>query len=138
MAGTASGPGGPKQTSSFDFKELLEQYKLPGVDFAALLERERKNIEALTKANMVAFEGWQTLVQKQTEILKDTMAQSVAIARNSHTAGAQAEIAKQGFEKALENMQELAQIVAKSQSDAFEVVRNRVHEYMDELRNLKK
>jgi phasin family protein len=138
VAGTTSGPGGPKQTSNFDFKEILEQYKLPGVDFAALLERERKNIEALTKANMVAFEGWQTLVQKQTDILKDTMAQAVAIARNSDTAGSQSEIAKQSFEKALENMRELAQIVVKSQSDAFEVVRNRVHEYMDELRDLKK
>jgi hypothetical protein len=35
-------------------------------------------------------------------------------------------------------MRELAQIVVKSQSDAFDVVRNRVHEYMDELRDLKK
>ena len=31
----------------------------------ALLERERKNIEALTEASRIAFEGWQALMQRQ-------------------------------------------------------------------------
>src|SRR5215216_2472285 len=39
----------------FDFTKLMSQFRLPGVDFAALVERERKNIEALAKANRIAF-----------------------------------------------------------------------------------
>ena len=30
----------------FNFTKLLENYKIPGVDFAALMNREKKNIEA--------------------------------------------------------------------------------------------
>jgi phasin family protein len=126
------------ETPSFDFKKLLEQFKLPGVDLASLLEREKKNIEAFTKANMVAFEGWQALVQKQTEIFKDTMAQAIAIARTPNAVGNQAEIAKEGFEKALDHMHALAEIAVKSQNDAFDIVRKRIQENLDEMRNLRR
>ncbi len=138
--GTKTGPEheGSNDTPGFDFKELLAHYKLPGVDFTALLEREKKNIEALTKANMVAFEGWQALVQKQTEIFKDTMARAIAMARRPNATGIQAEIAKHGFEKALDHMHDLAHIAVKSQNDAYEIVRKRIQENMDEMRNSRK
>ena len=57
----------------FDFTKLMSQFRLPGVDFAALVDRERKNIEALAEANRIAFEGWQALVRRQAEILQETM-----------------------------------------------------------------
>ena len=50
------------ETPVFDFTKLMSQIQLPGVDFAALVDRERKNIEALAKANRIAFEGWQRLL----------------------------------------------------------------------------
>jgi hypothetical protein len=53
------------ETPFFDFTKLMSQFRLPGVDFAALVDRERKNIEALAKANWIAFEGWQRLVRRQ-------------------------------------------------------------------------
>jgi hypothetical protein len=37
--------GGP--TLGLDFTKLLQQFKIPGVDFSSIIERERKNIEAL-------------------------------------------------------------------------------------------
>lgn len=52
---------------SFDFTKLLNQYKLPGVNFSAVIDYERKNIEALTRANRAVFEGWQALVTRQAE-----------------------------------------------------------------------
>ena len=55
------------ETPVFDFTKLMSQFRLPGVDFAALVDRERKNIEALAKANRIAFEGWQRLVRRQAE-----------------------------------------------------------------------
>ena len=54
--------GAAGETPVFDFGELVGQFRLPGVDFAALVDRERKNIEALGEANRIAFEGWQRLV----------------------------------------------------------------------------
>jgi phasin family protein len=127
----------PWEAPFFDFTKLLEQHKLPGVDFAALVERERKNIEALTKANKIAFEGFQALVRKQSEILQETMTQAIANARKQDVAKSM-EVAKQGFEKALDHMRELAEMAAKSQKDAFEIVRQRVDENMEELRKFGK
>ena len=66
------------ETPDFDFTKLMSQFRLPGVDFAALVDRERKNIEALAKANSIAFEGWQRLVRRQAEMLQETMKKVVA------------------------------------------------------------
>lgn len=129
---------GPSEMPFFDFTKLLEQYKLPGVDFTALVDRERKNIEALAQANKIAFEGWQALVRRQFEILQETMTQSIANARKQDATKNRADIARQGFEKALDNMRELAEMAAKSQKEAFEVVSKRVDENMEYIRNLGK
>src|SRR6186997_2522654 len=66
------------ETPVFDFTKLMSQFQLPGVDFTALVDRERKNIEAVVKANRIAFEGWQRLVRRQTEMLQETMKKVVA------------------------------------------------------------
>ena len=66
------------ETPFFDFTKLMSQFQLPGVDFATLVDRERKNIEALAKANRIAFEGWQRLVRRQAEMLQETMKKVVA------------------------------------------------------------
>jgi hypothetical protein len=42
--------GAAGETPVFDFTKLMSQFRLPGVDFAALVDRERKNIEALAKS----------------------------------------------------------------------------------------
>ena len=122
----------------FDFTKLMSQFRLPGVDFAALVDRERKNIEALTKANRIAFEGWQRLVRRQAEMLQETMKKVVADANQEDAKKKRADLAKEGFEKALANMRELAEMGSKSQREAFEVVRKRIEENMEGIRNLGK
>ena len=122
----------------FDFSKLLGQYKIPGVDFSAIMEREKKNIEALTKANRIAYEGWQALLRKQAEIFQQTMAETMAHAKKQDAVKQRADMAKQGFEKALGNMKHLAEMAAKSQSEAYEVVRKRVAENLEEMRDAMK
>lgn len=121
-----------------DFTKLLENYKVPGVDFSALVEREKKNIEALTKANKIAFEGWQALVRRQSEILEETMKEAIANARKQSAAEHRMELAKQGFQKSLDHMRELAEMATKSQKEAIEVVRKRVDENIKHFKNLGK
>jgi phasin family protein len=122
----------------FDFSKLLGQYKIPGVDFSAIMEREKKNIEALTKANKVAYEGWQALFKKQAEIFQETMAETMAQAKKADATKMRADLAKQGFEKALGNMKQLAEMATKSNTEAFEIVRKRIGENMEEMRNMGK
>ncbi len=130
--------GNPGEMPFFDFIKLLEQYKLPGVDFTALVDREQKNIEALVQANKIAFQGWQALVRRQSEILQETMTHAIASAHKQDATKNRADIAKQGFEKALDNMRELAEMAAKSQKEAFDVVRKQVDENIEYIRNLGK
>jgi phasin family protein len=122
----------------FDFNKLISQFQLPGVDFTALVDRERKNIEALVKANRIAFEGWQRLVRRQAEMLQETMKKVVADAGQEDAKKKRADLAKEGFEKALANMRELAEITTQSQKEAFDVVRKRIEENVEGIRTFGK
>jgi phasin family protein len=122
----------------FDFAKLLGPYSLAGVDYSKLLERERKNISALTEANKIVFEGWQTLVRRQSEIFQETMAQTVATARKQDGAKSRTDLAKQGFETALANMREISELATQCQHEAFGIVHKRIGEHMDELQASRK
>ena len=130
--------GAAGETPVFDFTKLMSQFRLPGVDFTALVDRERKNIEALVKANRIAFEGWQRLVRRQAEMLEETMKKVVADAGQEDVKKKRADLAKEGFEKALANMRELAEMTTQSQKEAFDVVRKRIEENVEEIRNFGK
>jgi phasin family protein len=133
-----SKPKQPWEMPFPDFTKVLEAYKIPGLDVSAIVNREKKNIEALTEANRIAFEGWQALVRRQSEILQQTMSEAVASARKQESPTQRVEIAKQGFEKALDNMRELAEMAAKSQTEAFEVIRKRMTANVQEMQRFGK
>ena len=114
--------GAAGETPGFDFTKLMSQFRLPGVDFAALVDRERKNIEALAEANRIAFEGWQRLVRRQAEMLQETMKKVVADAGQEDGIKKRADLAQEGFEKALANMRELARVRGFASENAdFEI-----------------
>ena len=128
-------------TKMMDVSKLLAEYKVPGVDMEAVLEAQRRNIEALTAANQVAFEGVQTVLRRQAEMLRQTMEQASTIVGDLMASGApedkiakQTEIVKQAFEKSLSNMKELSEMVARSNTDAANLLSKRVSESLDELK----
>ena len=124
----------PLGLPNFDFAEMLRQFQLPGVDMSQLMENERKNIEAVQQANQALVEGWQALAEKQSEVFRETMQRwqqefSEGISREPQkTMERQAELAREGFEKALDNMRQLAEIATESQAKAFEVIRKRIED----------
>src|SRR5258706_15769479 len=65
--------GTPFGTPFVDVTKILEQFKLPGVDLHAVLEARRKDVEALTQANRIAYENMQALAKREAEILQQTM-----------------------------------------------------------------
>lgn len=117
-----------------DFSEMLEQMQMPGIDLSQMAEDARKNIEAVQAANQEVASGWQTLAQKQMEMYREAMErwQSSMTPPSGDDASMekQAELAREGFERALENMRELAEIAAESQTRAFEIMRTRFEENM--------
>ena len=41
----------------FDVESMFKDMKLPGVDMDSLMASQQRNIEAITEANKVAFQG---------------------------------------------------------------------------------
>ena len=126
-----------------DIVKLLEQYKLPGIDIAAIIEMRRKDIEALMTANRVALEGAQSVGQKQVEILRSTLDQLSSLIQQATASGSMTEkttqtgeLFQQVLQRALENMRELAETAYKSQSDTYAVLTKRIQENLDEARAL--
>src|SRR5690348_9029581 len=66
-------------------------FALPFIDVEALLEACRKNAAALTSANQVALEGWQSLAQRQSELLGSAVDQYGSAARDVFAAPSLAE-----------------------------------------------
>jgi phasin family protein len=124
-----------------DVSKLISEFKLPGVDVESVLASQQKNIQALTAANQLALEGFQAVVRRQSEIVRQTMEQTSSMMSELMAAGSpedkvakQADLVKLAFEKALSNARELAELVAKSNSEAADVINKRVSESLEEVK----
>jgi phasin family protein len=129
-----------EQSNPFaDLTKLVEQFKVPGVDPAAIIEAGRKDMEALVAANKAAYEGLQAFGRKQGEMLRDALQKIQAAAQSGAgkpAAAKPAETASEAYRKILADMKELADIVRKSQADAMTKVTDRAIEHLQELRKL--
>ena len=131
----------PNPFWDMDITKVMGDMKLPGVDLEALMASQRKNIEALTAANKLAFEGFQAVATRQTEILRQTMEELQKMMTEVMSAGSpedrvakQAELAKGAFEQALSNMKEVAEMVTKSNTEATTVISDRIKDSLEELK----
>ena len=126
-----------------EFTKMMEQFKLPGIDVAAIMEARRKDFDALAAANQVALQGMQSLGQKQAEILQTTLTQLQSLVQQVTRSGSTTEksakageLVQQALHNTLANMQELAEAGYKAQSDTFAVVTKRAQENIQELQRL--
>jgi phasin family protein len=126
-----------------EFTKQLSAMKLPEFDSDALMKTQQKNMEALVRANQAAAAGYQELFKKQMSIYEETMAEAQRQMKSFDTtkldadaARAQADLAKAAFEKAIANMQVLAETAQKANSEAFEIVSARMQESLNELREM--
>jgi phasin family protein len=105
-----------------------------------IVATQRKNIDALTKANQLAIEGFQTVARRQAEIIRSGIEEASTMMRdlmsstsNEERMTKQTAIAKHSIEKAISNARELAEIVTKAQTEAFDVLNKRFTEGFDEV-----
>lgn len=126
---------------NFDVGELFKQFQIPGVDVSKLLEGQRENIKALQEANQTALQGWQNLMTRQTELMREAFeAWQVSVSDTVRSAPGemaqkQIEHGQKAFETAVSNMRELAEMAIKSQSDAADVIRKRFEAGLKEIQN---
>ena len=122
-----------------DIKKLTEKFQLPGVDVAALVDWQRKDMETLVEANRQAYEGVRALIERRNEILQETLAQwqaAVKDATSSEAIEKRAEAGKQGVQQVIANIRELAEMEAQSRNNAWKVVQDRMQENLANLQKL--
>ena len=120
--------------------------ELPGFNVEAVAASQRKNIEALTQVNQLAFEGVQAVVRRQVEIARQAMEDFSAMFRDlvqpngspEDRFAKQAEYSKHAIEKSVSNAKELTELVTKANTEAFNVINKRVTESLDEVRDFAK
>ena len=123
------------------FSKFGKDLKMPNVDVEAILSHHRKNFEALEAAAKASAAGASSLMNRQREMLQRTlkevteMAESFRAPGNPHDMIAkQTEFAKKSFEAAVTDASEVANLVKKSSTDAIEILRARIRESMEEIR----
>lgn len=124
-----------------EWTKSLEKFKVGNVDVQAILDSQRKNVEAVSAANKVALEGIQAVMKRQSEIAQQAVeevsklvGQFDAKANPAETVAKQTELVKEAFEKALSNMKELAEMAGKSNGEALETIQKRFTESLEELK----
>lgn len=127
------------------FTKILKDYKVPGIDTTAILESSRKNIEALVAANRQAVEGLQSVVGRQGEILREAANETASAMKQLSSGGnpkdvvsKQMELLNPALERVLTNARELAEMVQKSNTDAFDIIKKRFDESMSEFKAIAK
>ena len=128
----------------FDMMKVLGEFRMPAMpDMEALAAAQRRNIEALSTANRVALEGAQAVARRHMEIMQASVAEMTEAMKSFSTADApqdkaakQAQLAKASYEKAVANLQEIADLIQKSNHEALSVLNKRFAEAMDEVKRL--
>jgi phasin family protein len=122
--------------------DRLQNLPLAGAA-SSIVENGRKDLKALMEANERSYQGLQAVVQRQTEMLKNSISEWQSTVKGLTSAGTPKEglsrldsMGKAAFKQALDDIRELSELAAKHQADAFEVVRNRIRENVDEVGKL--
>ena len=146
MAKTPEFPFDPSLIAAFfkdnDLSRFFPQNTMPDMDPMAVMEAQKKNMDALIEANKTAAAGYQDLFKKQLAAFEATVlaakdhAETMGSGTSQSTVENQGEFVKSALENAMANMTALAHDAQKANVDAYAVVAERVEENVRELQEL--
>ncbi|WP_109479510.1 phasin family protein [Paraburkholderia sp. C35] len=123
-----------------EYTKLFGKFKLPGLDMGALIESRRKDLEAMAEINTTALAGVQALAQKQSDMLRSTLGDVQTffsrVTKDGQPVASTGETVRQTLQKALADVQDLADTAYRAQSDSVAVVTKRVAEHVEEMKAL--
>ena len=135
-----------KKPESDSFIDLFAQFgrdlKMPSIDIDRIIEHHRKNLETLEKTAKAATAGASSVMAKQREILEQTLREVTDMAQDFRAGASnpqdmmskQADFARRSFETAVRNASEMADVVRQSSTETIEILRARIKEAMEEVR----
>jgi len=124
-----------------DFAKTFEQFQNMPFDMNSIMETQRKNVEAITQAQQLATENLQDIMQRQTEILSQIVGDNSSLAKEMMGEGTpeekiskNADLFKKVYERTVRNMQELSEIISKSNTEAGSIINKRVSASINEIK----
>ena len=117
-----------------DISNLIQKFKVPGLDLNAALQGRRKDVEALLEVTRTAQDSARSMAYKQADMLRNTLQDLRSVLSTQAGTGNRVDAVREAAKKALSNVGELADIALKSQADAFDTVSRRARENIEELR----
>ena len=131
----------PEMPFDFDISRLVADMKIPGVDIDAIVASQKKNFEALNAANKMMYDGFQTMMKRQAEIMRQTVEDASSVSSNfsdvsnpGDQVARQTEFAKSVLESNLSNARELSEMMTKSQNEVLNLLSARVSQSLDEVK----
>jgi phasin family protein len=123
------------------FADMGKQFNLPKIDYDALIETHRKNIDAVQKSALAFSQGGGALLARQQEIFTEVMRQSRELIAEFKPTGSpqemaakQTELARRAFDAVVKNTRDIAELVQKSSGEAQAIIMNRIRESIAEAR----
>jgi phasin family protein len=121
----------------------IKGFSLPGFDFDAIFDMQRKNIEAFTAASQTFTQGLQTVAKRQSEIARQQVEQFQSLltttaptAKVEDNLVKQADLVKAAYEKNVSNARELQDILTKVTTEASDILSRRVVASLDEIKTV--
>jgi phasin family protein len=121
----------------------IKGFSLPGFDFGAVFDIQRKNIEAFTAASQTFSQGLQTVAKRQSEIARQQVEQFQSLLSASaptfkveDNLVKQADLVKNAYEKNVSNARELQDILTKVTTEASDILSRRVVASLDEIKSV--
>lgn len=132
----------PQSDSLIDmFARLGRDLHMPEIDVERVIEHHRRNLEAFERSARAASAGASKLFARQREMLQETLDDINDMSAHLRAGGdpqefvsKQADFARKGFETAVRNTGEVADLVAKSSNEALDILRKRIKEGLEEIR----
>jgi phasin family protein len=123
------------------FADMGKQFNLPKIDYDALIETHRKNIDAVQKSALAFSQDGRALLARQQEIFTEVMRQSRELIAEFKPGGSpqeiaakQTELARRTFDAVVRNTRDIAELMQKSGSEATAIIMNRIRESIAEAR----
>jgi len=136
----------------FDFTSVFAQFDPQKIakqmqdsmkfDFDAIKDAQNKNLELLMNTNKAIAEGSKALLERQAQMIQQSMTEAAEAAQALANSGSPEEVAKKqadlmqaAYEVALKNSNEISEMAKKTQDEVAEKVNARIKEGLQELKD---
>jgi hypothetical protein len=133
--GARKRPGlGRSVSPALDFRKFLNGFKVPGVDLESIADARQADVKAIKLANRRVHEGMKALERRQAWTLRDAVIEWRGAIRNlnavdgSDLAALRTDLAMRATQRALADVQELAETWVRSQAELSLPVRGRLRD----------